>query len=114
MAGVSMSGQYSSTPGFARIFGRGLGRVLFVSGLLLLALGADEDVTRPLRPAARSPAAYLIRIPLPITGGGDMRIKQMVDDVLERIDDGSDHPIIVFEFWPSAGQSLLRQRYRIA
>src|SRR6185295_1063022 len=56
--------------------------------------------------AAKAPAVggQLIRIPLPITGSVDTRIKQMVSAVLKKVPHTAERPVLVFEFSPQRNE----------
>ena len=44
--------------------------------------------------------ARLVRIPLPITGTADTRVKRAVDSLLSELSQDGPRPVVVFEFWP--------------
>ncbi len=61
------------------------------------------------------PFGRLVRVPLPITGEVDLRVKQAVRRVLEERPEGSGRPILLLEFWPTddrfgAGSDYFRAR----
>lgn len=82
--------------------------LLFWSAALFLVAGADSEPTDTVKPASPEAAndatkgradGRLIRIPLPITGNVDVRVKRAVQDVLGELTDGATRPVLVFEFW---------------
>ena len=85
-----------------------------LSGLLLLlgarseedALdeGADVAAAQETVDQASSGAQIrLIRVPLPITGNTDIRVKQAVDQAVREFPKGRDRSTLVFEFWAALG-----------
>lgn len=68
--------------------------------VVLIAAGQPEVESKPsiVVEQASPPAAELIRVPLPITGEADTRIKAMVEQLLLKWNATSDRPILIFEF----------------
>jgi len=65
--------------------------------------GANDgvQVKAPVADQANSPRAaisYLIRVPIPIAGEGDTRLKAMIDELLVRWQDAAGRPTLVLEF----------------
>lgn len=102
-----MNRRLPDSSGLTRIR-RGAAGIFAAVALLLFVVGAGDENAQPQVEHEAIPRAYLIRISLPIIGGGDARIKQMVGDVLARLDEVDENgprPVIVFEFWPSSGEN---------
>ncbi|MBW3597245.1 MAG: hypothetical protein KY475_08220 [Planctomycetes bacterium] len=70
--------------------------------LIARPLGADPASPSP--ESASSPAA-IIRVPLPIVGTVDTRLKQTVEQALEDLPQDGDRPTLVLEFSPKEGQA---------
>ncbi len=77
---------------------------ILACGVCLLAAAADDqgaDVERPEATSAKPPvpaAAYLVRVPIPIAGEVDTRLKAMLGELLERWQDADQRPTLVLEF----------------
>ena len=79
----------------------------WTAGLVLLASGADDNTPDGLPTASTSEpsteaaqnSGRLIRIPLPVTGNVDVRVKRAVTEVLRDLPSEGARPVLVFEFW---------------
>jgi len=78
--------------------------LLLVCGVSLLAAAGDDGGARK-KPAgakqpepARTSAAQLIRVPTPIAGEVDTRLKAMIGELLVRWQDASGRPTLILEF----------------
>ena len=78
---------------------------------LAAAIGIAQEVVAEAEPTPVDtpvdPVARMIRIPLPIRGTVDTRVRRMLDQVLAELPDdaarsGKDRPTLVLEFWPPA------------
>jgi membrane-bound ClpP family serine protease len=69
-----------------------------VIGALLAhpAWSQDEQV----QPDNSAPAARLIRVPVPIVGSVDTRVKQAITRLVDQWSAATERPILVLEFWP--------------
>ena len=63
------------------------------------ALQAEAEAD-PVVDAEEAPYARLIRIPLPIEGTVDTRVKRVLQQVLDGAPESNTRPIVVLEFWP--------------
>ena len=61
--------------------------------------GAPAELA-PAKPGGGHRSGRLIRIPLPITGSVDARVKRMADEVLADLPKHGPRPVLIFEFWP--------------
>ncbi len=68
--------------------------------LFLGVVGIVQVLTTSARCRADQPPAYLVRIPLPITGNIDERVKREVEQLIGAENLSSKRPILVLEFWP--------------
>ncbi len=108
------------------VLSRRLGFCLLAAGLAVLAFngggavagpadtkaGAKPDVKpapkpdaepNPVKPAekpAQHPVGYLIRVPVPIQGNVDTRIRADIAKRLARVPPGGPRPVVIFEFSP--------------
>lgn len=57
-------------------------------------------LVQPALCQADQPPAYLVRIPLPITGNIDERVKREVEQLVGLENPSAKRPILVLEFWP--------------
>ena len=66
------------------------------------APGAPDDAAAEPAPAANASASFgrMIRIPLPIVGELDNRVRAMVRQALSSRPPGEGRPVLVFELWP--------------
>lgn len=75
-----------------------------VCGLCLFAAAGDEGGAVKERPGAGQPklppgaVSYLIRVPIPIAGEVDTRLKAMIGELLERWKEADERPTLVLEF----------------
>ena len=82
-----------------------IGRLLILAGgLCLFAAAGDDGGAVKKRPGAGQPkpppgaVSYLIRVPIPIAGEVDTRLKAMIGELLERWKDADERPTLVLEF----------------
>jgi len=92
-----------------------------LAGVSLVARGADSARNKPLKLAAaekkdpQDPAAAkaqvsgiqgrLIRVPLPLAGNADQRVKGMIQRAVDRFQPSDERPVIVLEFSPGQAGS---------
>ena len=91
---------------YALRMGRRVCALLVCTYSLLLIAADDPPQEGPLPSAAVAPAdsrrsAHLVRVPLPITGTVDERVKLKVDQVLAESSGDEFQPVVILEFWPS-------------
>jgi membrane-bound ClpP family serine protease len=87
------------------------GLSLCVAGLFLLAADSggrgepkrDAGDDRPARAAKQ--VGRLVRVPLPITGDADTRVKRQVEKALSEMPPGGARPVLVFEFASAENQT---------
>ena len=78
--------------------------MILACGLCLFAAAGDDGGAVKERPAAGQPkpppgaVSYLIRVPIPIAGEVDTRLKAMIGELLERWKDAGERPTLVLEF----------------
>ena len=65
--------------------------------------GPDAEAARQGEPVARQ--GRLIRVPLPLTGNVDQRIKGMIQRAVDRFQPSDERPAIILEFSPSQSGS---------
>jgi membrane-bound serine protease (ClpP class) len=56
-------------------------------------------------PAQEQPRCFLVRIPVPIVGNVDERVKREVEQLLGMADASAERPVLVLEFWPPDDES---------
>jgi len=72
---------------------------LFFAPSLFLTGEPSEDSTREAEQAVPAAVAgHLIRVPLPITGEVDTRVKGMIDELLTGLAGSDERPILILEF----------------
>ena len=65
----------------------------------------DANVARPSAAASGPRSAHLVRVPLPIGADGDVRVKGIVNRLLEDVPEGGPRPVLILEFWIPPGES---------
>ncbi len=68
--------------------------------IFCLALIAAGGLSVPKSGHADQPPAYLVRIPIPIIGNIDERVKREVEQLMSVDNPSPKRPILVLEFWP--------------
>jgi membrane-bound ClpP family serine protease len=102
-----MAGTVCLSEPLAQRPGRLVGLLLCTAAVVLIAAGKQSDPASVHSASEAGPstatgtpnAGRLIRIPLPITGTVDTRVKRAVDHVLSELPQDGSRPILVFEFW---------------
>ena len=86
--------------------------------LVAVSLLAANQADQPEQPEANATEdrestrdAFVIRIPLPITGSVDERVKLSIDRALANRSSDAVRPILILEFWPKAGQAGEASQY---
>jgi membrane-bound ClpP family serine protease len=65
----------------------------------------SSEVESPENASNEGVSAYLVRVPTPIVGEVDTRIKSMVDQLLVRWEGTTERPILILEFGGDAGEA---------
>ena len=65
--------------------------LLFITGLATVAVAEERSV-------------YLVRVPLPIEGDVDAKVRSSIERILHRGSAGRERPTLVLEFWPTSDE----------
>lgn len=73
------------------------------------APSAEKPAARKSSPAARAPSAVrpqarLVRVPLPIAGTTDVRVRRQIERMIESLPGGEPRPVLVLEFAAESGK----------
>ncbi len=71
-----------------------------VAALLALPAWTAEEPGQPTPPDGAARAAQLIRVPVPIVGSVDTRVKQSITRLVDQWSAASERPVLILEFWP--------------
>lgn len=60
----------------------------------------NEEQREPTPADSAQPYARLVRVPLPIEGTVDTRVRRVLDQIIANAPKSTERPIVVLEFWP--------------
>lgn len=80
--------------------------VCVAAAILMGAIDADDQTPAPeAAPVGAPSAARVIKMTLPLTGGGDIQVKTAIDRIRGELPEGGDRPVLVLEFAADEGQN---------
>lgn len=71
---------------------------VFTCPLFIIGDPSDDSAQDSQPLVSAHPTGHLIRVPLPITGEVDTRMKGMIDELLSGLDSTDERPILILEF----------------
>lgn len=73
---------------------------LLLAALLSHPAWSAEEQAQEAEPGSLARAARLIRVPVPIVGSVDTRVKQAITRLVDQWSAASERPVLILEFWP--------------
>ncbi len=64
------------------------------------AWSQDDAAAEPEQPAASGRVGRLVRVPVPITGEVDRRVRETILRIISSLPASDERPVLVLEFWP--------------